>query len=109
MVALETFWQADSNGAGEWLMVDLEGFYQLASLKLVFSSPQNHRFIVETSEDQQTWVTRIDRSQTVRTDAIRNDVFDPGTVARYVRVTFTNSNVLPNLAEIEILGILSVR
>jgi hypothetical protein len=90
-------------------MVDLEGFYQLASLKLVFDSPLNYRFVVETSEDNRIWIKRIDRSQSTRTDAIRNDVFDPGTIARYVRVTFANPEIVPGISEIEILGILSVR
>jgi hypothetical protein len=93
----------------EWT-VDLEGFYQLASLRLTFATDENHRFVVELSSDRETWSTGIDRSQTVNTKAVRNDVFNPGAVARYVRIRFVSApQAIPNLAEVELLGILSVR
>src|SRR5262249_21163994 len=102
----ESFWQPATNLERPWLVIDLEGFYQLSSIRLLFDSPQNHRYLIETSENGAQWVKRIDRTTSTRTDAVRNDIFDPGTIARYVRATF-ESRV--NLCELEIHGVLSVR
>jgi hypothetical protein len=94
-----------------WWVVDLEGFYQLASLRLAFERDANYRFIVEMSNDSQSWQAAIDRSATVNTKPVRNDVFDPGSTARYVRIRFTHvpPGEIANLGEIELLGMLSVR
>jgi hypothetical protein len=111
--SIETFWStADSSpGAGAWWQVDLEGFYQLASVRLTFASPQNYRFNIETSDDAACWALVVDRRETVNTAAVRNDIFPPGAVARYVRVTFTHvpDGARANLAEIELLGVLAPR
>jgi hypothetical protein len=110
-----TFWEAVDRKTGldseEWYQVDLEGYYELSSIKLVFSSAANIRYIVGLSDDGVNWTARIDRSQTVRTDATRNDVFDPGTIGRYVRVRFTRvpPGVVAGLRTVDIQGILSVR
>ena len=94
-----------------WWLVDLEGFYQLASLRLAFEREANYRFIIEISNDAGSWTSAIDRSATVNSKSVRNDVFDPGSTARYVRVRFTHvpATDAANLCEIELLGILSVR
>ena len=65
------------------------------------------RFVVEASTDAQTWSIVIDRRQSENTRAERNDVFPPGLVARYVRLSFADDD--PRLGEVEIQGILSVR
>jgi len=108
----DTSWRApdDDNIEPCW-QVDLEGFYQLASLRLAFERDANYRFIVETSNDAAAFSTAIDRGATVNTKSVRNDVFDPGTTARYVRVRFVHvpPGEQANLCEIELLGILSVR
>ena len=67
--------------------------------------------VIDVSQDRQQWQTVIDRRESTRSDRVRNDVFSPGTVARYMRITYTG---LPeatgaSLGEIELLGILSVR
>ncbi len=105
-----TFWQANEP-AEAWIEVDLEGFYQLSSCKLIFPAAGNWRFKIETSNNRADWNLTIDRTNSPRTDSVRSDVFDPGTVARYVRMTFTG---LPPgspaaLTEIELQGVLSTR
>lgn len=104
-----TFWQAANDDAEPWLQVDLEGFYQLSSCRLVFPQAGNARYLLQTSNDRQSWGTAIDRRGTVRTDAVRNDVFDPGTVARYVKICFARHAERVGLRAIELQGILSVR
>jgi hypothetical protein len=105
-----TFWQAADDSPRAWFQVDLEGFYQLSGCRVIFARPGNYRFVVEVSRNATDWSLAIDRNQTVRTDPIRNDVFDPGTIARYVRLTFTAipPGAVANLAELEIHGLISV-
>jgi beta-galactosidase len=104
-----TSWQSVESLA--WWIVDLEGFYQLASLRLTFEREANYRFVVEISNDAQSWKTSIDRTNTANVKSIRNDVFDPGSTARYVRIRFTHvpPGDIANLCEVELLGILCVR
>ena len=104
-----TVWRAAEPAA--WWLVDLEGFYQLASLRLAFERERNYRFVVEMSYDAQSWTTAIDRGGSENTRAVRNDVFDPGSIARYLRIRFVHvpPGEFANLSEIELLGILSVR
>lgn len=104
-----TSWRAIE--APAWWQVDLEGFYQLASVRLAFERDANQRFVVALSHDRQAWATAIDRSNTINTKAVRNDVFDPGAIARYVRITFAHvpPGEAANLREVELFGILSVR
>src|SRR5262249_12222129 len=94
-----------------WWMVDLEGAYQLASLRLTFAGEGNFRFVVDVSVDSHSWRTAVDRSATDDIRAQRNDVFPPGTIGRYMRVRFVHvpPDLLANLAEVGIYGILSVR
>jgi beta-galactosidase len=102
-----TFWQAADESLGAWLQVDLEGYYQFSGCKLIFHSPGNYRFRIQISDNGIYWKPAIDRTQSTRTDAIRNDIFDPGTVSRYARITFTTSP--PRMCEFEVHGILSVK
>ncbi|MGB7157530.1 MAG: glycoside hydrolase family 2 TIM barrel-domain containing protein, partial [Tepidisphaeraceae bacterium] len=104
-----TCWRA-GKPLGDWT-VDLEGFYQLASLRLAFPEEANVRFVVELSTDAQSWTVAIDRSGTENTRAVCSDVFPPGAVARHVRVKFLHvpSGVTAGLRDIEVIGVLSVR
>jgi hypothetical protein len=108
---LTTLWRSSEAESLGWWQVDLEGFYQLASVRLVFEREANYRFIVEMSSDAQAWTPAIDRSGTANAKSVRNDVFDPGAIARYVRVRFVHvpPGEVASLCEIELLGILSVR
>jgi len=107
----QSFWLSANSNVDEWLMVDLEGFYQLSDCRLTFVEAGNFRYVVDTSSDRVNWKREIDRSGSVRTDPTRHDVFDPGTVARYVRVTIVAmpEGKRANVAEIEIHGVLSLR
>jgi hypothetical protein len=94
----------ESADAESWWMVDLEGFYQLASLRLVLVNEGRMRFVAEASPDAQQWSTVIDRNQSENTRAERNDVFPPGTIARYVRLNFFDP---PKLAEVELQAVIA--
>jgi hypothetical protein len=105
------FWSAADSTAGAWWMVDLEGFYQVSGSKITFHSAGNYRFVIELSQNGIDWQHAVDRRATENTAAARNDIYPPGAVARYVRVTFvaTPPGAPANLVDFEIHGILSVR
>ena len=105
----DSAWSCDDPNA-HWTD-DLEGFYQLASLRLTFRHEANFRFVVELSNDAESWTTAIDRSATDNTRCVRNDIFSPGAIARYVRIRFVYvpPEARANLCEVEVYGILSVR
>jgi len=107
--AIDTSWYADEPLARWW--VDLEGFYQLANVKLRFAAEGNMRYLVETSDDYDQWRVVVDRRLTDSTRAERNELCPPGTIARYVRVKFVHVPFgwRANLCELEVYGILSVR
>jgi hypothetical protein len=103
----DTSWTASGSGAGEWWQVDLEGFYQISGSRLTFPSEGNWRFTIETSIDGAEWERAVDRSETASTTAVRNDIYPPGAVARYVRIAFATPQAA--VAEVEVFGVLSVR
>lgn len=107
----DSSWRAIEGAGDAWWQVDLEGFYELSALRVVFAEAANHRFRIETSLDARSWTVAIDRSQTVRTDRVRNDVFPPGTISRFVRLSFSAAAPDPpiGLGEMEVQGVLSVR
>src|SRR5206468_4149119 len=75
-----TAWRGDGDDPQAWWLVDLEGFYQLASLKLVFAGEGNFRFRIKVSNDAKVWMATINRTATDNIRAERNDVFPPGTI-----------------------------
>jgi hypothetical protein len=103
----ETSWAAGDDTAGAGWQVDLEGFYQISGSRLTFPSQGNWRFTIEISQDGTNWMLAIDRRETLSTTAVRNDIYPPGGVARYVRVSFVTPKA--SVAEVEVFGILSVR
>jgi beta-galactosidase len=107
----QTWWEGRDAGLPAWFRIDLEGFYQLSSCRLSFNASGNYRYRVELSMDGAQWAAAIDRTGTQRLDAVRNDIFDPGAVARYVRITFTAipAGARANLREAELYGVLSNR
>jgi hypothetical protein len=104
-----TFWQCDESLG--WWMVDLEGFYQLASLKMVFPAPDaaqsQQRYFVATSMDAQHWTYPIKRLTTTEDRPSRTEIFPPATIARYVRIDFPAGPYHPALAEVELHGIIA--
>ena len=108
MPALPCATKADGS---PWWQVDLEGFYQISGSKIVFPRDGNWQFAIDASTDGTTWTRGVDRSQTPNTAPTRNDIYPPGTVARYIRLSFATvpPGDVAGLAELEVHGVLSVR
>ncbi|HEV2293092.1 MAG TPA: glycoside hydrolase family 2 TIM barrel-domain containing protein [Tepidisphaeraceae bacterium] len=117
----DTAWAADPNATQPWWQVDLEGFYQVSGSRLTFPGEGNWRYTIDLSTDGATWSCAVDQSETTSIKQVRHDIYPPGAVARYVRLTFvttrtseqtseqTSSQPPPALAEVQLFGILSVR
>jgi len=103
-----THWQPRNEDQGAWWQVDLEGFYQISGSRITFRHEGNWRYTIETSQDRHNWVAAVDRSATASTSSVRNDIYPPGTVARYVRVSFRDGPAV-EVAEVEVHGVPSLR
>jgi hypothetical protein len=106
-----THWQATREDLRPFWQVDLEGFYQLSSLRIAFPHAGNYRFLLDVSMDGITWQQAIDRSASANVAQVREDVFAFGIVGRYVRVTCVH-NPAPEpfgVADLALFGVLSLR
>lgn len=108
--ARSSWFAATGDASAAWTL-DMEGFYELASVNLAFPRPGNWRFTIDTSIDGEAWRPAVDRRASVNEAADRVDVFDPGLAARYLRLTFHRvpEGGAAGLAEVAVFGILSVR
>jgi hypothetical protein len=107
----QSLWIAADDEPPAWWQVDLEGFYQISGGRLVFETVGNYRYTIALSDDATSWTSAIDRSQTLNTNRVRNEIYPVGANARYVRMTFVAlpRGARPALAEFEVHGIFSVR
>ena len=98
---IKTFWVAESNGPGEWLEIDLQNNARVFAIQVNYHDHESglygkipglhHRYVIEGSEDGDTWKTLVDRSENFKD--VPNDyveVHKPFTV-RFVR--FKNIHV----------------
>lgn len=106
----DTRWIARDDDAAPWFLVDLEGFYELSSGSTTYAEG-GVRYAVDLSRDGQTWTRAIDKFGLNNPSATRQDVYDPGTVARYVRVTFAvaSDTPRPSIRDFKLFGLLHVR
>ncbi|MDT5323803.1 MAG: beta-galactosidase [Mycobacterium sp.] len=98
-----------ADDVGAWWQVDMEGFYQVSTSRVTFPEAANYRFRIEISEDGKAWTPAVDRSESVNTAPIREDIYPPGATARYVRLTFTSlpPGVRASICEVEVYGVLA--
>ncbi len=106
-----SFWSARSHDRAPWLLIDLEGFYQLSSSKISFATPGDFRYAIELFMDATTWQKVIDRQQTEKSGPTRHDVYPPGAAARYIRISLLDvpENFASAISEVELFGVLSVQ
>lgn len=103
---LATFWQAADGGEDSWWQVDMERVVELTQAKLIFPAEGAWRYRIETSEDGSKWKFAVDKTGTDSTAKERTDKFPSGTIARFVRVTFTGlpPNTSAALVEVRFTG-----
>jgi len=104
---IRTFWVAQTNGANEWLEIDLQHNAEIFAAQInyqdfnsnVFGKPDTlyHQFIIEYSADRTDWKVAADYSKNRRDQPNAYVEFESPVEARYIR--FRNIHVpVPNLA-----------
>ena len=112
----KTYWVAKTNGADEWVEIDLEAPATIYATQVNYADYQSnmygrlpglrHRYVIEGSLDGQSWTTIVDRSRNYKD--VPNDYVqvDRPTRARFVR--YRNIEVpTPHLAisDLRIFGL----
>src|SRR5207253_1931333 len=85
----DSFWSPLEADMNCWWMVDLEGFYQLSSSNLALADEADRRYLIEISSDGSIWTLASDKTHRQICASQRNDVYPPGAVARFVRISFS--------------------
>ncbi|TYA89235.1 family 43 glycosylhydrolase [Seonamhaeicola marinus] len=94
---IRTYWSANSGTEGEWAIIDLEKKYDVHAIQLNFAEHNTnikgrikgikHRYIIETSNDGENWVTVIDKSNCTRDNSHNYFQLDKKLSSRYFKVT----------------------
>ncbi|MFE7835151.1 alpha-L-fucosidase [Streptomyces sp. NPDC057474] len=101
--ATATRWCANNGSAGNWLKVDLGAAKSLTGARIAWElDATNYRYRVEGSNDNTTWTTLVDRTDTTSTSQVQTVVLSAQ--ARYVRVTVTGlpSGVWASIRNLEL-------
>lgn len=103
---LTTRWCAKNNKLPAFWAVDLENFYKLNSVEIIFEKPVQFGFNIDVSDDEKNW-------QPVKTltssDAPISSIkchFEQTKPVRFLRIMFTKNspNMYPGIVEIKLTG-----
>ena len=114
---IKTWWSAQTGEIGEWLQIDLGKVYPVEAVQTNFADEDfpnrktgnpvvPYKYMVESSEDGNTWVTLADKSANDVTNPHALLVFDKAVNARYVRIT--NKSELPgqfSIFDLRVFGV----
>lgn len=102
---MQTYWKASSNDASPYWWVNTEKKLQLKEIQLHFPEEVAHRYVIETSHDNNTWTLICDKSQNIQVEKHLLLTFseEPPT-GRFVRIRFMGS-VNASLTEVIVKGI----
>jgi xylan 1,4-beta-xylosidase len=94
---IRTYWSAQTGDNGEWLCVDLNSACTINAIQVNFaennaqlkgrSNVPAQQYLVEYSEDKQTWKTLIDKTSNTEDLTHQYTVLDSAVTARYLKVT----------------------
>lgn len=83
-----TRWSAGSEGSGQWWKVDLENFYKVYKVKIVFAKAVNYLFKIEISANNKDWTIAAEEDVLQNVNKER-EVKVSGVYGRYIRITYT--------------------
>lgn len=104
-----TRWAASSGSMPQWYTVDLGAELAINGCEIMFERPGTNGdcndFVVETSSDNATWTTRVNRNPNTNT-AQTQTYFFPFAAARYVRITISDApgSYFASMFEFRVLG-----
>lgn len=98
----QTAWFADPSDKAAWWKLDLEASYDLNAIELVFPTADMHRYVIEVSSDNQSWITVSDQRTSNKKEKKQRIDGDLGKNIRFVRINFVSGNA--GLAEVKVGG-----
>lgn len=94
---IRTSFAAETGDEGEWAMLDLGKMFDIYALQINFSEVETsatkemedlrHRYIVEASDDAETWEMLLDKSENNDDHTHVYEQLETKAAARYVRIT----------------------
>jgi hypothetical protein len=91
--ATSTRWAASSGSMPQWFKVDLGSVQPVTQFEFVFERPGTsgdcNDFIIETSSDNSTWTTAVNRSTNTNTSQSQGYAWNGA--ARYARITISDA------------------
>ena len=76
--------------------------YDLNAIELVFPTADMHRYVIEVSSDNQSWITVSDQRTSNKKEKKQRIDGDLGKNIRFVRINFVSGNA--GLAEVKVGG-----
>lgn len=103
-----TRWCATDGNVNHWWMVDLGASYNLNGSQVMWESSGAYKYKIETSADNATWSTKVDKTGNTTAAQMMTDNF--AAAARYVRITVTGlpSGYWASFYEFSVFGIANV-
>lgn len=100
-----TYWQATPGQKGEtWWEVDMEHSEPVKEIRLHFLKPGQYHYVVEVSDDNNSWKTITDQSANAATLKTQIIPALAGLSAKFLRVIFKDTMANPALTEVEIFN-----
>jgi len=97
-------WQSEKNGSVKWWKVDLESFYTISEVEILFFSNKIYSNKIELLKDNHTWKTVTVRSNFKTNDKYRVHNFNNNVVFSFVRIAFDDSrNKSVSIKEVQVL------
>jgi hypothetical protein len=80
-------WCAKDAGSGHWWEVDLGEVTEITGVKINFTKKANYLYIIEVSDDGDTWRTAVNCTGYTEELKMKEDIFNEK--ARYVRIIYS--------------------
>ena len=100
-----TLWQGTPDDREKWWQVDLENFYTISDVRIVFPSGDAGPWRIEVSKDNHTWEPISVQDASGSNGRSRMHHADRTIAGRFLRITFAGPGSAPaSLCEVEVWG-----
>ncbi len=100
-----TSWEANTSDLEKWWQVDLESFYTVSEVSILFPSEEAGLYKIELSKDNQKWEVIGARKEGSASEKFHRLQTNIQIVGRFLRITFVGSANKPiSVSEVEVLG-----
>lgn len=103
---LSTWWQPENTDTAPYWTLDTEKGLSIKEVTFHFPQPGTYQYKIEVSEDQKQWKPLLDAWSNTQTETSRRVVAPDKTTGRFVRISFNPGTAIPQIAEVEVTGII---